>query len=218
MTRAAAVLAGALAVALAAGAPAGLAHRSAGMRGHVEMVGDMNEFPDLAAAGHRNVARARRLLRASRRSAPRFDTMAEAERLGYRIDRFMRPGFVHMRKYGARFWGRKFDADAPQAILFWCPSRGACTLAAYMYRAPGGRPPSTWGDLLMWHRHGQTATATWMTHVWLLRSLRRAYATCAPADALEHDLKIRLEPYPWAVATHRCKSENAPDDMPMPAM
>ena len=218
MTRATAALTGALVVALAIGAPAGLAHRSGGMQGHVEMVGDMHEFPDLAAAGHRNVARARRLLRASRRSAARFDTIAEAERLGYRIDRFMRPGFVHLRKFGARFWGRKFDAAAPQAILFWCPSHGACTLAAYMYRAPAGRPPSTWGDLLMWHRHGQTATASWMTHVWLLRSLRSAYATCAPTNALASDLKIRLEPYQGSVTTHRCRSEDAPDGPPMPDM
>jgi len=100
-----------------------------------------------------------------------------------------------MRKNGKRFWGRVFDPEAPQAVMFWCPTRGRCTLAAYMYRSPPGRPPSTWGDLLMWHRHRTTPTATWMTHVWLVERVREAFATCAPMEALRADLGIRHEPY-----------------------
>ena len=107
----------------------------------------------------------------------------------------MRPGFVHARKHGTRFWGRKFDATAPQSLVFWCPSTGHCTLTTYMYRAPAGKPPGTWGDMLMWHRHGTTATASWMTHVWLLRGVRDGFATCAHWTALERGLGIHRERY-----------------------
>jgi hypothetical protein len=190
------------------------------MHGHMEMIGDEHEFPDLAAAGKANVARARRLLRASRSTARRFDTLAKARRQGYRISRSFRPGFVHLRKDGARFSGRKFDPDHPQALVFWCPSHGRCTLAIYMYRAPAGKAPDTWGDLLMWHRHEGTAAASWMTHVWLLRHTREGFATCAPAMALERELGIHLEPYSARMPDIPCRTEGAMpggDDMPMPA-
>jgi hypothetical protein len=191
------------------------------MRGHMEMVGNEHEFPDLAAAGRANVARARRLLRASRLAAPRFDTLAKARRHGYEIRRFPRPGFVHLRKGGTRFSGSMFDADAPQALVFWCPSQGRCTLAIYMYRAPAGKPPSTWGDILMWHRHDGTPTASWMTHVWLLRHTRDGFATCAPAMALKREMGILLEPHRAHMPDKPCATEGAMpggDDMPMPGM
>ena len=191
------------------------------MRGQMVMVGNQHEFPDLAAAGRANVARARRLLRASRLTAPRFDTLANARRYGYKITRFRRPGFVHARRDGTRFSGRMFDADAPEALVFWCPSKGRCTLAIYMYRAPAGKPPSTWGDLLMWHRHDGTAAATWMTHVWLLRHTLDGFATCAPAMALERDLGIHLERYTGQMPDKPCTTEGGMpggDDMPMPGM
>ena len=130
-----------------------------------------------------------------------------------------RPGFVHFRKGDTRFSGRMFDADDPPALVFWCPSHGRCTLAIYMYRAPAGKAPRTWGDLLMWHRHARTATASWMTHVWLLRHTRDGFATCAPAMALERDLGIHLEPYRTHVTDKPCKTEGAMpggDDAPMP--
>lgn len=185
------------------------------------MVGNPHEFPDLAAAGHANVMRARRLLRASRRTAPRFDTPARAARLGYVVRRSMRPGFVHARKHGARFWGRKFDAAAPQALVFWCPSKGRCTLTTYMYRAPAAKPPSTWGDLLMWHRHGTTATASWMTHVWLLRRVSDGFATCANWTALERGLGIHRERYRPHDTGRPCTGKDVmpgEDDAPMPEM
>jgi hypothetical protein len=188
----------------------------------MEMVGNQHEFPDLAAAGRANVARARRLLRASRRTASRFDTLAKARRHGYEIDRFPRPGFVHLRKRGTHFSGRVFDAEAPPALVFWCPSHGRCTLAIYMYRAPAGKAPSTWGDILMWHRHPGTAARSWMTHVWLLRHTRDGFATCAPAMALKRDLGIELERYRAHMPDKPCTTEGempgGGDDMPMPGM
>jgi hypothetical protein len=127
----------------------------------------------------------------------RFDTPAKARRLGYRPDPAppRRPGFTHFRKSGARFWGRVFDPRHPQALVFWCPSDGRCTLAAFMYRAPAGDPPSTWGGLLQWHRHGMAAQDAWMTHLWLVPAVREAFATCAPMPALVRRLGIRQEPY-----------------------
>jgi hypothetical protein len=148
------------------------------------MVGNMHPYPDLERAGARNVLRAQRLKRASRRTAHRFDTLAKARALGYLTRRMQRPGFVHARKFATIFWGTVFDPDAPQALVFWCPARGRCTLTTYMYRAPAGDPPSTWGNLLQWHRHGDSST-TWMTHVWLVRHTRPAFATCAPWTALK---------------------------------
>jgi hypothetical protein len=88
-----------------------------------------------------------------------------------------------------------------------------------MYRAPPGTPPGTWGDLLMWHRHGLTATASWMTHVWLVRHVREAFATCAPMAALEMDRRIRSEPYKADVSEDRaCKTERSGGNGSMPGM
>ena len=224
MRRVATRLAGAVGVAAILGA--GAAGATAGVSGTLQMpeeptmVGNPHEFPDLAAAGHANVMRARRLLRASRRTAPRFDTLAEAARLGYVVRRMFRPGFVHARKHGTRFWGRKFDAGAPQTLVFWCPSEGPCTLTTYMYRAPAGMPPSTWGDILMWHRHGTTATASWMTHVWLLRSVREGFATCAAWTALERDLGVHFASYEPRETDRPCKGQDGMpgDDESMPGM
>jgi hypothetical protein len=165
------------------------------MGGDGEMVGDMHSYPDLAMAGAANVHRARRLLRASVRTMSGFDTMDAAISRGYMPDPWppRRPGFTHLRKNGVHFWGRVFDAAEPQSLLFWCPTRGQCRLTTYMYRAPAGRPPSTWGDLLMWHRHHRTRTASWMTHVWLVKHVREAFATCAPMEALARDRHIGIE-------------------------
>ena len=159
----------------------------------ITMVGNMDPYPDLERAGKRNVRRAQRLKRASRRTAHAFDTLAEASALGYVTRRVRRPGFVHARKHDTIFWGRVFDAAAPQALLYWCARRGRCTLTAYMYRAPAGRPPSTWRRLLQWHRHSRNST--WMTHLWLVAHTRDAFATCAPWAALTRTFRIKQRPY-----------------------
>jgi hypothetical protein len=157
------------------------------------MVGNMAPFPDLRAVPRADLRRGRRLWLATRAAAHRFDSVAKARRLGYlTAQRPFRPGFTHFRKHGAGFWGRVFDARAPQSLVFWCPAQGRCTLASVMYRAPGRMPPSTWGDLLQWHRHGSGPHATWMTHVWLTSRFAEAFATCAPLAALHRDYGIRI--------------------------
>jgi hypothetical protein len=175
----------------------------------MQMVGNMAPYPDLEAAGRRNVRRARQLLRASRRTAHRFDTMAKARRLGYQFRRARRPGFVHLRKNGTRFWGGFLDGNTPQALVFWCPTVGRCTLTTYMYRAPGGPPPSTWHDLLQWHRHARRPTVTWSTHVWLVSHTREGFATCAPMQALETDLGIHDEPYHAIAVDRPCPTDGS---------
>jgi hypothetical protein len=185
-----------LAAVLAAGA---VAPSAAGARpaGDMMMVGNMAPYPDLGAVPRADLRRARRLLRDSRAAMHRFDTTAKARRLGYLPDPAppRRPGFTHFRKHGTRFWGRVFDPRNPQTLVFWCPTRGRCTLAVFMYRAPAGRPPDTWGDLLQWHRHGMDPRDPWMTHLWLVPRIREAFATCAPMPALVRWLGIREEPY-----------------------
>ena len=189
----------AAALALTAGAPGTATARPPG---DMMMVGDMAHYPDLGAVPRADLRRGRRLWRASRAAAHRYDTLAEARRLGYHAGRRpFRPGFTHFRKRGMRFWGRVLDPRVPQALVFWCPARGRCTLAGLMFRAPGGMPPSTWGDLLQWHRHGTRAQSTWMTHVWLVSRLREAFATCAPLAALHRDYGIRVVRY-YAFTVH----------------
>jgi hypothetical protein len=185
------------AVLVAAAAGAGPGTATARPTDDMLMVGNMAPYPDVAAVPRADRRRGRRLLRKSRAARHRFDTPAKARRLGYVPDPAppRRPGFTHFRKHGWHFWGRVFDARNPQSVIFWCPTRGGCTLAAYMYRAPAGMAPSTWGDLLQWHRHGRHPDESWMTHVWLVPHLREAFATCAPIPALVRRLGIREERY-----------------------
>jgi hypothetical protein len=178
----------------------------------VTMVGNMHSYPDLDRAGAENVRRARHLKNASRATAHRFDTMAKARALGYHSSHAKLPGFVHARKNGHGFWGSVFDADAPQSLVFWCTRHDHCTLTTYMYRAPAGRPPSTWRRLLQWHRHGDETT-TWMTHVWLVPNTRKAFATCAPWSALERALGVKQpRRYAYHMTDRPCPEE---DSMPM---
>ena len=181
---------------------AGADGRSRAAMGEFTMVGNMAPYPNLERAGERNVRRAQRLKRASRRTAHRFDTLAKARALGYVARRVRRSGFVHARKHFSAFWGRVFDPSAPQALVFWCPRRGRCTLTTYMYRAPAGRPPTTWRRLLQWHRHGPGAT--WMTHLWLVPHTRDAFATCAPWAALTGTFGIKQKPYHTHMSDEPC--------------
>jgi hypothetical protein len=192
-------LCGWLLVATGAGADG---RRSLAAMDRITMVGNMDPYPVLERAGKRNVRRAQRLKRASRRTAHTFDTLAKARALGYATRRKHLPGFVHARKHDTIFWGRVFDAAAPQALLYWCARRGRCTLTAYMYRAPAGRPPSTWRGLLQWHRHARYST--WMTHVWLVPHTRDAFATCAPWAALTGTFGIKQRPYSTHMSDEPC--------------
>jgi hypothetical protein len=166
-------------------------------------VGNAAPYPTLRGAGNANRRQARRLRLASLRSARRLDTVAEAARRGYvaraDLSPLYRPGLQHFRKRGPRFWGRVLNPWRPQALVFWCPSIGDCRLAALVYRAPAGTPP-TYGGLLGWHRH--VAGGGWMTHVWLTARIATSLAQCAPFNALyARDRRLAWEPYTADVPT-----------------
>jgi hypothetical protein len=165
--------------------------------GGVLHVGNALPYPELHGVALEQRRRARALRRATLRAAVRLDTPAEAIARGYvaraAVSPLYRPGLWHFRKRGVRFWGRVLEPRRPQALIFWCPSVGACRLAAFVFRAPPGRPP-TYGGLLGWHRHA--THATWMTHVWLTGAIRTALAQCAPFRALQaQNPALAWEPY-----------------------
>jgi hypothetical protein len=160
-------------------------------------VGNVAPYPDITAASRSSRRKVRRLRRGTLRAATRFDTVAKATALGYVGDATLsplyRPGLQHYRANGPRYRGRVLDPRMPQALVFWCPSVGDCTLAAFMYRAPAKRAPA-YGGLLGWHRHHPGTS--WMTHVWLTPSARSALAQCAPFNALRaYNPSLAWEPF-----------------------
>lgn len=161
-------------------------------------VGNRTPYPALEQARGAHRRRAEALRVATNAAAARFATVAQAEAAGYVADPSITPiyipGLVHYRKHGPNFWGRVLAPSAPQALIFWCPSAGDCSLAAFMYRAPATPLPETYGGLLGWHRHGERGH--WMTHLWMTGSLAPALAQCAPFDALNaHNPLIAYERY-----------------------
>lgn len=168
----------------------------------------MADYPEVATANARKVVKARALLSAVRRNVSRFDTTAEAARLGYKFYapetvRVGRPAVRHMRKGGA-FRGRLLDPTAPQALLFWCPASGRCVLIGVMFRAPADSKPPTYDGIVHWHQHNPMATQ--MTHVWLTYGIRPAYARCVPFNALERSRGVPYTPYkPDSSTTHPCR-------------
>ena len=169
--------------------------------GSALIIGNQDEYPPAAAlAGSASpyVRRARKLRMASLRTMARYDTVAEAQRRNYEFRpadpaALRCPGMHHMRKHNVAFWGKLLDPRGPQALVYWCNSAREFTLAAYMFRARPGRPPTTIDNLLQWHRHGPRGT--WMSHLWLVPDTRASLATCAPFAAFERSTAIRYEPY-----------------------
>jgi hypothetical protein len=150
------------------------------------VIGNQAEYPPAMDNAAPNVRRARKLRMASLRNVWRYDTLAEAYARGYVFDepapdQVPCPGTHHMRKHKASFWGKFLNPRKPQSLVWWCNSAREFQLAAFMFRAPKGRPPTTMGDLLQWHRHGPRGT--WMTHLWLVPDTPAALATCAPFKA-----------------------------------
>lgn len=148
--------------------------------------GNRAPYPDLMRASAASRRRADRLRLASNREAARFATVALAEAAGYiadpAISPIYRPGLVHYRKNGPNYWGRLLDPTAPQALIFWCPTTGDCSLAAFMYRAPARPLAPTFGHIVGWHRH--VPRGGWMMHAWLTGDVASAFAQCAPFNAL----------------------------------
>jgi hypothetical protein len=138
--------------------------------------GNTSPYPKLDEAGRTDLRKAKSLHRATLRLSRRFDSIEEARRRGYvPQSRARRPG---LRRFGSR-GGR---SPRPKGMIFWCPSSGACSLAALTYGAPAGERPATYGGLIGWHR--KSRRAGWTTRVWLTNGMRTALAQCVPFDAL----------------------------------
>jgi hypothetical protein len=154
---------------------------SAGQGGRLHM-GNASPYPDLAGASKPNRLRAGRLHRATLRASRRFDSLRKARKRGYTLrGQARRPGLRRLARSGGG-GGAALKPRRPRGLVFWCPARGECQLAAHVYRAPAGSIPPTLGGLLGWHR--QSRRAPWSTRVWLTRATRTALAQCVPFAAL----------------------------------
>jgi hypothetical protein len=173
-------------------------------RGHF-VIGNPGGYTPQGIMGSSKPAKHLRVLqRQTFANAHRWDTVAKAERLGYaRKPSETCPGIFHLRKHGVHMWGKVLDPTAPQSLVFWCGQQPP-TLVAAMYRAAGRTHPSTFGDLIQWHKHG--SDATWMTHIWLVRDPVAAFAACAPFNAL----------HAAGLATYVPYSDFLPIDQPCP--
>jgi hypothetical protein len=165
-------------------------------RGHFILGNPFEYAPERIYGTAPGARAARHLKNASLRTARDFDTLRKARAHGYEFGPHLGrcPGLHHARKHGTSMWGRLLDAHTPQSLVFWCDARRRWTLAAYMYRAPARPRPKTFGNLIQWHRHGDHAYTTWMTHVWLVKSPVAAWATCAPFAAFEAEGMFEYEP------------------------
>jgi hypothetical protein len=150
--------------------------------------GHHDHGPDIGAATRRERAQALSLLRRTRAwAARRFPTFRSARRQGYIVPRRRsnrRATFFHVEK--CHYWvdGRILDPRKPESLVYWRRRSGRHVLAAFMYRAPAGRPePRLGGPIIEWHNHGPTG-ATQMVHVWLTSELQTAYQHGPPVRAL----------------------------------
>jgi hypothetical protein len=144
-------------------------------------------YPNFRAASRANRARAVRLWRATLRNARRFNTPREARRAGFVIrDSGRRPAILHWNKHGT-YLPPVLRARSPESLVYWHPASGRPVLIAFMYRTPLRPQPPTWGGILDWHTHRNGIS--WMTHVWLTRDRRSAFARCLPVQQLERSLR-----------------------------
>jgi hypothetical protein len=154
---------------------------------------DMAPYPDMSMASKKQVAQARALWARSRHAAPAFYRTGGAAAAGYRPDPHTsgakRPYVAHWRLHGRTdvVHHPMLDTSRPESLMYWYPKHGRPVLIGYMYRAPRMHTPKLGGPILMWHSHSSHGRMgpTAMTHVWLTRSLRTAYARCMPVMALE---------------------------------
>jgi hypothetical protein len=129
------------------------------------------------------------------RAAPHFHP-GRAIKLGYEKSSAAGcPGLNHFRKKGTSMWGPVLDPMQPQSLVYWCDAQRRFRLAGMMFRARGTTRPTTFGNLIQWHKHGATRSATWMTHVWLVRDPVSAFASCAPFNAFAAEGKFSYHKY-----------------------
>jgi hypothetical protein len=154
---------------------------------------DPFDYPDIDGATSAQRSSAKRMLRRVRSvAARRFPTIAAARAEGFNRymvqDKIPEPGVFHL-------WSRRYnedehvlDPDRPESLVFWKPTRPGAdpVLLAFMLRRGPGPRPRFAGRIPSWHTHKKGGDL--MTHVWLARDLRGAYANCLPVPELERSL------------------------------
>lgn len=175
------------------------------------LLGNPYEYPPVRINGESETAkRLRGLLRSTLRWSTLFNTRAKARKRGYVSSRRAGcPGMNHARKHGTSMWGSVLDPQRPQSLVYWCGAHGGWTLAGVMYRAPGRSRPPTYGNLLQWHKHGATKTATWMAHIWMTRDATSAFATCVPFRAFEAQQLLTYHDYLAAPGNEPCSDTSS---------
>ncbi len=153
------------------------------------------KYPRLGAATPSQRAQAKALHRQVRRMArERFPSYDAAKRLGY--TRFKRkwglPVVFHLRHSGYEVDGVILRASRPESLVYWWPRRGKPVLLGFMFRVPAAYRPRFAGPIPIYHGHpspGGGMGATQMTHVWLTRDLRTAWANCLPVRQLQKEIR-----------------------------
>jgi hypothetical protein len=160
---------------------------------HHHGAADPFDYADIARATRAARTSARRMLERVRAvAARRFPTIARARAQGF--SRYMarhkipEPGVFHL-------WSRQYNGDGvvldpehPESLVYWKPSRPGAepSLVAFMFRFRPSAHPDFAGTIPSYHSHKRGGDR--MTHVWLVRGLRGAYANCLPVPELERSV------------------------------
>jgi len=144
------------------------------------------KYPDFAGASLAQRKQARALHRRVLKTWTGI-TLAQAERLGWLQlggSKKTRPGTFHI--YNQRYEKDKrlLDARRPESLVFWRRADGKSVILGAMFRVPAGKRPRFAGPIPIYHSHGQTVKNR-MTHVWLTKGPKSAWANCVPVFHLQ---------------------------------
>ena len=149
------------------------------------------KYPPIGEASAAEKAEAEDMRRRAHRVAKsRFPTYRAARNQTFKRfpKNWKRPLVFHLRRELYENDRHIFMATRPESLVYWWPRRGDPILLGYMFRVPADRRPAFGGPIPIYHRHpgadGKLADNQ-MTHVWLTRDLRSAWANCLPVEQLE---------------------------------
>jgi len=155
--------------------------------GHDGHVG--SKHPDLDSATPRQRRQAAALHRGVLRTWSGV-TVGEAARRGFirgTGKKFpTKLGLFHVYNHRYENDGRIFDARRPEALVFWRRPDGPPLIMGPMFRVAPGKRPRFGGPIPIYHGHESKSgkVPSQMTHVWMAKSLKSAWALCLPAKQL----------------------------------
>ena len=174
------------------------------------------KFPDFGSASIRERKQARGL---HRRVLKRWTgiTPAQARRRGFHRPRDAGPVVQYMfHVYNRRYQrdDRIFDAKRPESLMYWRRTDGGePVLLAPMFRVPPGKRPSFAGPIPIYHHHTSKTgrVVNQMTHVWMVKGPKMAWANCLPVFHLQ-----QYNPaFKWVPDTNRI-AKPCPDPVSAP--